>query len=663
MKTPLRILLAFSTLVPLLSASSQAAATWGSASAADLNWSTPGNWSGELPEGSDVIFGNNRKTDQGVASNVVDQSFGVRSLTYNLTGLAAEANWHVTEISENVTLTVSGLTGGDILDVGTTSSGSSSPTFAAVQGDGRLRINQADANIRIGSRLAAGATLDLSGLAEFEASVAEISIGFARNSSASTYVGALWLADVNHLKADRLYIGQTANGSTQVINGTLYLGRENRFDIDHLYLGNTEKSSGTLRFAAGLENAELSIQGKGSDEVTRTRANLTVGPTAATSTVSTESVADLTGGRVDAYLDRLNIAVGGQGGSSGLKKGVLKMDEGVIDALTVTVGNRESGATQPSVEARLEMAGGELLAQTLVLGEKKINGVLSASMELTGGSRVEIGSGGLFLGKASGTESARANITATLSIGVGAGLSVEADIASDGTRGTSASTLTLEGGVLDLNGHAIVALDDANPITFNARSGTLRNLGELNSGEDLHKTTAGVLVLEGEHRYTGATRVDEGTLRLSGSLTQANITVAGGAAFELASDGTLQFNITETSGDLLTLEAGAGAVFEGNFRFNLAEGVGEGEWTLLSGTATVDLSNLESVAVSGALSGTLAHLGGEQWRGVLGGNVVEFDGLTGRFVVASIPEPSTWLLLGLGAGLLFVRQRGRSVQG
>ena len=64
-------------------------------------------------------------------------------------------------------------------------------------------------------------------------------------------------------------------------------------------------------------------------------------------------------------------------------------------------------------------------------------------------------------------------------------------------------TLTLNGGTLNLNGGKIG--QSTGLITnLNFQSGTLSNVGAINNGAGLTKTTVGVLRLTGTNAYTGA---------------------------------------------------------------------------------------------------------------------------------------------------------------
>jgi autotransporter-associated beta strand protein len=172
-------------------------------------------------------------------------------------------------------------------------------------------------------------------------------------------------------------------------------------------------------------------------------------------------------------------------------------------------------------------------------------GTVSADLNISGGD-VSIGTGS---GTAINMANAAASRTATSNINLTGGtVDVTGNIIRQGGAGTENATVTLNGSTLDMNGNNIGT--GAAAITLDARSGTLRNLGELNGGGTLDKTTAGTLILDTSNSYTGATTVSAGVLRVShgGALggTAAGTTVADGAVLELSG------NITTTN-EALTL--------------------------------------------------------------------------------------------------------------
>ncbi len=137
------------------------------------------------------------------------------------------------------------------------------------------------------------------------------------------------------------------------------------------------------------------------------------------------------------------------------------------------------------------------------------------------------------------------NITGTGTLTVGGNIQYTNGL------GTETNTVTLDGGTLDMTNGNIGAA--AALITFNARSGTLRNLAELNGGGTLNKTTGGTLQLTTANTYTGATTVSAGVLRISNGAalggTASGTTVASGAVLELEGSITTSAESLAINGD------------------------------------------------------------------------------------------------------------------
>ncbi|MBA4019033.1 MAG: hypothetical protein C0483_17840 [Pirellula sp.] len=172
-------------------------------------------------------------------------------------------------------------------------------------------------------------------------------------------------------------------------------------------------------------------------------------------------------------------------------------------------------------------------------------------------------------------------ITNTINI-TGGSLTVGGNIAYTNGLGVENVTLALNGGLLDMTSGNIGAAGAF--ITFNAQSGTLRNLAELNAGgatvnATLDKTTTGTLLLDTLNSYTGFTTVTAGVLQIRhGSAlggTARGTTVAGtGAALEISN------NIT-TLAEALTLN-GTGISDDGALRSAAGNNTYAGNITLAS---------------------------------------------------------------------------------
>jgi fibronectin-binding autotransporter adhesin len=189
-------------------------------------------------------------------------------------------------------------------------------------------------------------------------------------------------------------------------------------------------------------------------------------------------------------------------------------------------------------------------------------------------------------------------------------------------------------------------------------------IGDGGNGYGITKTGAGVLELSGANTYGGATTVSAGTLKLAGASAVAGssgLTIALGASLDLSALGGLTlgtgrslggagsilgdlvfgegsklvFSTTET----LVMSGGTASFFAGTqgSRFGIDDLVGissttpTGTYTLISGT--VDTTNLDNLGSTNAYD--------------LGGGVSAYFE-TGSLNVVVVPEPSAWLLVGLG---------------
>ena len=213
----------------------------------------------------------------------------------------------------------------------------------------------------------------------------------------------------------------------------------------------------------------------------------------------------------------------------------------------------------------------------------------TATVNVSGtGSALTMLGGGLYMGSAGATSIL--NVTGgTVSVGQ----HVEG--------GPGVSTLTLDGGTLDMTNRAIGPAGF--PIsTLNFRSGTLRNVSGINAGAGLHKTSTGTLILQGANTYTGPTTVSAGTLKLSGDGSFASspiVSLAAGTTLDVASvTGGANFN-----GTSFALAGGQTLVGSGTV-FGLI-GVGPGASISIGPSESLNLSNNADID-----AGTIAVAGG-----------------------------------------------------
>ena len=318
---------------------------------------------------------------------------------------------------------------------------------------------------------------------------------------------------------------------------------------------------------------------------------------------------------------------------------------------------------------------------------------LSGANTFTGDTRVY--SGTLLLGAASGTNSvALQNSTLNLGAGdtgtVGFGVSSTTTITAATVGGLSGSrNLALQNIAAS---PAAVALSVGNNNKSTTYSGTMSGSGSLT------KIGTGTLTLTGANTFTGATTVNAGTLILgvsgTGSLASA-VTVKAGT---LGGSGSTTGNVTigdgSGSGDAIIAPGNSAGTFttagslsllsdaKYSFELNGATATGDKlvangvsiasgatfEFTLLSGVSGLTVGQTYTVVDNtgvGNISGTFTNLtaGGTFDAGngltftVSGASNVYGNDLV--LTVATVPEPSTIALAGLGLALVLYRRRTR----
>jgi autotransporter-associated beta strand protein len=227
---------------------------------------------------------------------------------------------------------------------------------------------------------------------------------------------------------------------------------------------------------------------------------------------------------------------GGIGGGGSLSK----TGAGTL-FLTTVGGSYSGGATVGNRDAVFSFDAGTLGIRTLNMAVKSSSGnmtagtAIKATMNLGGGT-VNIGTGSgtaitLATQTGSGTNCA---VEATLNITGTANVTVTGNIIDgNSTTGTTTSRLNLDGGVLDMTGKNLGGAGGNAIDVLTLASGALRNVGQINGGGNITKTTAGTLVVGGTNNFTGATLISAGTLKLDADGTinsTSGITVNGADA-------------------------------------------------------------------------------------------------------------------------------------
>jgi len=155
------------------------------------------------------------------------------------------------------------------------------------------------------------------------------------------------------------------------------------------------------------------------------------------------------------------------------------------------------------------------------------------------------------------------------------------------------------------------------------------------TGMSLTKTGAGTQTLTGANTYTGATNVNAGTLQVTGSIASTSVTVASGAVLGLAN----------TAGAALAAGSSASVTNDGTMNVSsLSEQAGA-----ISGTTGT--TNVTSSLTADSIVQNTLTIGA-------GGSVTirETPGAAGG--AQAVPEPGTWVLIGIGLlSLLAFRRR------
>lgn len=323
-----------------LTVSSHPAATivWNGPGAGANNWSASGNWLPAETPGflDDVKFFNAGAGGLAVSNinNFVDASFGgnIASLQYGNTN-----GNHTTLIGSGNSLNLLGTNG---LVAGTeTDNGSSQTVFATITGPGgtlNLNNSSADLIVRQGSanNSSQRATLDLSGLGNFNATLNQILVAAAGPVNRAT--GTLYLGQTNIITATGspgIIVGD--NGSNAGGPNYFYLGQVNSIFADSITIGR-KKATSTLKFKPGL--ASPSAYFRASDGASRV-STWSIGDGATLNASSSLSIGtnDFTGGTVDALVDTLTVGRSQQtSGANGV--GVLTFTAGTFDVNTLQIG-------------------------------------------------------------------------------------------------------------------------------------------------------------------------------------------------------------------------------------------------------------------------------------------------------------------------------------
>ena len=450
-----------------------------------------------------------------------------------ISGLEARANSttaSVVTIAPGRTLRIDG----DLSLTATTSGSSSNLTF---NGGGSLVVLADEIFLsQISGASNVRANLDLAALASVELEARGNVVIAKQGDNSSSARSILRLSDGNNVvRAEQLMVGASASGAgtAGTPQQTLLLGASaNVLLADEIKVGVADRDSGLIAFAGASGTVRFR------DRTGAGRANFTLGPTIAFSTgYTTNNVVDLSGHDADVAIATYATSLGAK---TAVNTNDLLFSAGTLDILNLNMAFAKG--TGASLN-RINVSGG-----TVRLGGSAAFG--------------DAGTGSLVLATAG---EGQLNITGG-NVEVGAALR---------RAGAGVASVTLDGGVLDMNGFAVG--DATNAVTLTAQSGTLRDVGALNGTGGLTKSGAGSLTLEGTAAYAGVTTVSAGTLVMANSSTSTTgVTLSAGTnttvqVTSVASAGTGQFTVATaavTPAIRFTIDGGGTIAFPHSFAGN-----------------------------------------------------------------------------------------------
>ena len=472
-----------------------------------------------LPVTGALTLGSTNET--GNAGNLTLNSFSQRLSSL----VVASTNATVTDvvtIGPGQTLALNG--SGGLLIGANSATNRACTTACRMSGGGALVVTNASALVTVGKSQADQnggynniASLDLSGLSSVTLGSGGTPVNEIRVCYNILNSGTLTLSNTNNLlTANTLYVGHTVDNNGGA--GTVILGSgTNVLSINSINIGLSKSVGSALRFASQTVGSPgtVTIGGR-----TRATADFLIGAKNSTGTGTSPS------GTLD-----------------------LRGHVATVTAGTVTIG-KEDGTTASGATGTINFDTGTFSATNLNMAAKSGTSTGNATATLTvSGGVFTVTSGGAFT---LASQSGKGFAIATLNI-VGSGtVRSYADIRTGSSNCTS--TINLDGGTLDMTGRAM-GQSSQTVTVFNAKSGTLMNLGEFNAGAPLVKSGSSTLTLAGTNTYTGATLITGGTLTvgtaglLGGGSYSANITNNSAFVFNSSANQTLS-GIVSGSGTL-----------------------------------------------------------------------------------------------------------------
>lgn len=435
----------------LAQAATAAVTTW-SGGGGDDNWSTAGNWNTDQPAGNDVVFAEVDETGttgpSGTPNNIVDANTTITSLKFT----NIQTGNHTTQIPTGVTLTVNG--SGTNIEVQSPTTGTNDIVYATILGAGKLVANNAAATLYIGQGSANAsttrrATLDLSGLEEFSATLNQVVIGQQSSGQPNRPQGTLKLARTSTLNLSAnpgILLGNIVSNNGTASNAQiLELGISNTIRSDNGMTIGGRKGNGYLRFNSGIVGAGAGTATFRNLAGTGRQANWFIGDNSTQDgggTTATGVVDFSVYGEVDALVSNIIVgrATGGTTSTAAVSQGTLTFDDGVIDTNSLGIGIQPNSADPGNVLGTVNVNGTArlLVNGTLTLGRDFGTTYNAGGILNIGGGEVRV-SGNLVCGTGTGNK-------ITLTSG---SLSLGGTVGDDSVAGDAPlETLQLDGGTL-----------------------------------------------------------------------------------------------------------------------------------------------------------------------------------------------------------------------
>jgi autotransporter-associated beta strand protein len=427
-------------------------------------------------------------------NNCVNTSFTIGTLAYtNVGGL-----YQNTLIAGGAALTVTN-TGGLTVGSGSVDFGASKTAFVTIAGtNGTLNVNNTNGVLFVGIGDSSGqATLDMSGLGAFNASVSTFLVGVGSGSEGMPVAresGVVYLALTNVITASGAVATNFENDT--IANAValdigdddgnaglacaLYLGQSNAIYADAIAIGR-QKPAGTMEFnpnidpnaTPGVSTPSAWFRGASANSV----ANWGIGDQGVNSgsTENATGTADFTGGYVNALVGNLYVGRAAFNTSgSGTAAGTLTLDNGIFNVGALYTGYEPTnyskaavGTVNVNTNATLGTSGALSVSGSLYLGFSGGGGIAASGTLNINGGTVTVNS--LVCGV----------IGTTNAVNLNGGM-----LAVSTTAGTAAApieTLTLGGGTLQLNLNGAAGITNLVATTIAANAPTVLVLGSIAS--------------------------------------------------------------------------------------------------------------------------------------------------------------------------------------